>query len=105
MTAAAMEEVMEVMEEAKAAVKAAAQEEDLVAMKVDLVAMEEDSVVEAVMEAVVVDYKRVCMQLDILFLRQRNILHQSSYCCNSVHVLGFDSNNPHCHVCINSGMY
>lgn len=100
-----MEEVMEVMEEAKAAVKAAAQEEDLVAMKVDLVAMEEDSVVEAVMEAVVVDYKRVCMQLDILFLRQRNILHQSSYCCNSVHVLGFDSNNPHCHVCINSGMY
>ena len=98
MTAAAMEEVMEVMEEAKAAVKAAAQEEDLVAM-------EEDSVVEAVMEAVVVDYKRVCMQLDILFLRQRNILHQSSYCCNSVHVLGFDSNNPHCHVCINSGMY
>ena len=98
MTAAAMDEVMEVMEEAKAAVKAAAQEEDLVAM-------EEDSVVEAVMEAVVVDYKRVCMQLDILFLRQRNILHQSSYCCNSVHVLGFDSNNPHCHVCINSGMY
>lgn len=98
MTAAAMEEVMEVMEEAKAAVKAAAQEEDSVAM-------EEDSVVEAVMEAVVVDYKRVCMQLDILFLRQRNILHQSSYCCNSVHVLGFDSNNPHCHVCINSGMY
>ena len=98
MTAAAMEEVIEVMEEAKAAVKAAAQEEDLVAM-------EEDSVVEAVMEAVVVDYKRVCMQLDILFLRQRNILHQSSYCCNSVHVLGFDSNNPHCHVCINSGMY
>ena len=98
MTAAAMEEVMEVMEEAKAAVKAAAQEEDLVAM-------EEDSVVEAVMEAVVVDYKRVCMQLDILFLRQRNILHQSSYCCNSVHVLGFDSNNPHCPVCINSGMY
>ena len=97
-TAAAMEEVMEVMEEAKAAVKAAAQEEDLVAM-------EEDSVVEAVMEAVVVDYKRVCMQLDILFLRQRNILHQSSYCCNSVHVLGFDSNNPHCPVCINSGMY
>lgn len=93
-----MEEVMEVMEEAKAAVKAAAQEEDLVAM-------EEDSVVEAVMEAVVVDYKRVCMQLDILFLRQRNILHQSSYCCNSVHVLGFDSNNPRCHVCINSGMY
>ena len=93
-----MEEVMEVMEEAKAAVKAAAQEEDLVAM-------EEDSVVEAVMEAVVVDYKRVCMQLDILFLRQRNILHQSSYCCNSVHVLGFDSNNPHCPVCINSGMY
>ena len=98
MTAAAMEEGIEVMEEAKAAVKAAAQEEDLVAM-------EEDSVVEAVMEAVVVDYKRVCMQLDILFLRQRNILHQSSYCCNSVHVLGFDSNNPHCHVCINSGMY
>ena len=98
MTAAAMEEVMEVMEEAKAAVKAAAQEEGSVAM-------EEDSVVEAVMEAVVVDYKRVCMQLDILFLRQRNILHQSSYCCNSVHVLGFDSNNPHCHVCINSGMY
>ena len=62
-------------------------------------------VVEAVMEAVVVDYKRVCMQLDILFLRQRNILHQSSYCCNSVHVLGFDSNSPHFPVSINSGMY
>ena len=89
---------MEVMEEAKAAVKAAAQEEDSVAM-------EEDSVVEAVMEAVVVDYKRVCMQLDILFLRQRNILHQSSYCCNSVHVLGFDSNSPHYPASINSDMY
>ena len=88
MTVAAMEEVMEVMEKETAAVKAVARGEDSVAMEV----------VEA-------DYKRVCMQLDILFLRQRNILHQSSYCCNSVHVLGFDSNNPHCPVCINSGMY
>ena len=85
----------EVMEKATAAVKAVARGEDSVAMEVDSVAME---VVEA-------DYKRVCMQLDILFLRQRNILHQSSYCCNSVHVLGFDSNSPHCPVSINSGMY
>ena len=47
------------------------------------------------MEAVVVDYKRVCMQLDILFLRQRNILHQSNYCFYRLHILDCHCNIPH----------
>ena len=58
---------------------------------------------DSVMEEV--DCKRMYMHLDRLFLRQCNILHQSSYCCNSVHVLDFDSNSPHYPASINSGMY
>ena len=70
----------------------------------------DSEVVDSVMEAVdsvmeEVDCKRMYMQLDRLFLRQCNILHQSSYCCNSVHVLDVDSNSPHYPASINSGMY
>ena len=75
-------------------------------------AMEEvdSEVVDSVMEEVdfameAVDCKRMYMQLDKLFLRQCNILHQNSYCCNSVHVLDFDSNSPHYPASINSDMY
>ena len=41
-----------------------------------------------------VDYKRGRMQLYILFLRQRNILHQSNYCFYRLHILDCHCNIP-----------
>ena len=52
-----------------------------------------------------VDCKRMYMHLDILFLRQRNILHQSSYCFYRLHILDCHCNIPHYPVSIKSGMY
>ena len=45
-------------------------------------------------EEVEVDYKRGRMQLYILFLRQRNILHQSNYCFYRLHILDCHCNIP-----------
>ena len=46
-------------------------------------------------EGSVVDYKRGRMQLYILFLRQRNILHQNNYCFYRLHILDCHCNIPH----------
>ena len=56
----------------------------------------EDSVVEGMEEeeGSVVDYKTGRMQLYILFLRQRNILHQSNYCFYRLHILDCHCNIP-----------
>jgi hypothetical protein len=72
-----------------------------------VVVTEEGMVVteEGMVEEMEEDCKRMYMHLDILFLRQRNILHQSSYCFYTLHILDCHCNIPHYPVSIKSGMY